>query len=142
MTFDDSLDITALKNALEAYRKMITFMNKMESKPVEEIDEYEEHVIQAALSQHFKFSYELCWKFMKRFIEREGVNVGLSKRNIFRESLAMELIKDFDEWVKYTEARNETSHTYDEAVADEVAEVAKVFFPEFERFVKTLESKL
>lgn len=142
MTFNDTLDITGLKRALVAYTKMMKFINKLESKSEEETDDYEKHVAQAALIQHFEFSYELAWKFMQRFLEREGIEVGRSKRVIFREALQMHLIKDFEEWIKYTDARNETSRTYDEAVAEEVGIVARKFFPEFERFIETLESKL
>lgn len=138
--FNKDLDLTGLKRALNAFDKMMTYMEKVSAK--EEQDEYENHVVRAALIQHFEFSYELCWKFMLRYLVREGIEVSRSKRVIFREALLLGLIKDFEQWIIYTDARNETSHSYDEEVAEEVSEVAKVFYQDFSAFVEKLEAIL
>ena len=142
MTFNDTLDISALKNAYIAYGKMIERARLTELKEKELLEFYEFEGVQAGLIQHFEFSYELSWKFMERFFVREGLPSGFTRKGLFREAIRVGLIEDFHGWVKYNEARNKTSHTYDEVTAEEVYEAAKVFFLEFERFIAALESKL
>ena len=138
------LDITPLKKAAEAYSNALAYVGKVESKKPEEIVFYEFEAARAALIQHFEFSYELCWKFMKRFIEMDMGNDAdiISRKDLFRISAGMRLIADFDIWIKYTRDRNRTSHVYDEDVANEVFETAKRFFHEFRNFVETMEKRI
>jgi len=140
MKFNEELDITGLKRALVAYKKMIKYANNVKNKV--ELDDYENHVVRAALIQHFEFSYELAVRFMLRFLTREGIEVSRSKRVIFREALLIGLIDDFEKWITFTDARNETSHSYDENIAEEVSSIAYSFYEEFERFTQTLENLL
>ena len=51
------------------------------------------------------------------------------------------LIRDVEAWMIYHDARNETSHTYDDAKAQEVFEVAKKFLPDAKEFLDNLEKK-
>lgn len=94
MKFNEELDITGFKKAIIAYEKMIVYKNKKSEMEVS--DDYERHVIRAAFIQHFEFSYELCWKFILRFLTREGIEISRSKRVIFREALSIGLIDDFN----------------------------------------------
>ena len=142
MTFDDTLDITALTSARQAYTNMMRRAEETERKDENELEFYEFESVQAGLIQHFEFSYELSWKFMERFFVREGLSTKMTRKALFREALKFQLILDFDEWVKYNDARNRTSHTYDEVTAEEVYLIAKEFFHEFKRFITALESLL
>lgn len=86
--------------------------------------------IRAGVIQHFEFTYELCWKFMKRWLKavagRTDVD-GISRRQLFRIAAEERLIDDVAGWFDVHTARNRTAHTYDEAVAAEVYEVAAAF---------------
>ena len=42
-------------------------------------------------------------------------------------------------WMIYHDARNETSHTYNDKKAEEVFEIAKQFFPDAKSFLANLE---
>jgi len=138
----ERLDTTALQSALESYTSMINYALVVENKlPMERIH-YELESAKASLIQHFEFSYDLCWKFMKRYLESEGMTFGYSRKDLFRTSLEIALIKDFDLWVDYHEARNRTSHTYDKFTAEEVYVISKSFFHEFNAFVHELEERL
>lgn len=142
MTFNDTLDISALKSAHIAYANMMERAKKIENKNEDELEFYEFESAQAGLIQHFEFSFELSWKFIERFLIREGFPSGFTRKGLFREAIRLRLILDFDEWVKYNSDRNRTSHTYDAVTAEQVYKTAKKFFPEFERFINALESKL
>jgi len=140
---ENTLDITPLIQAVKAYRNVVTYVSGIESKHDEELEFYQLEAAKSALIQHFEFSYELCWKFMKRYLAREGEDVEFfTRKDVFRASISKHLITDFDLWVKFHNARNSTAHTYSEAKAEEVFEVAKLFFREFTEFVKALEARI
>ncbi|WP_428485541.1 HI0074 family nucleotidyltransferase substrate-binding subunit [Rhodopila sp.] len=106
--------VTALR-AVQAKSEDIPFMAAQ--------DEITREVIRSGVIQHFEFTYELCWKFMRRRLEadigRSSVD-GLNRRDLFRIAAENRLIEDVENWFGYHQARNETSHTYDLAVAARV----------------------
>lgn len=87
-------------------------------------------VIKAGVIQHFEFTYELCWKFAKRWLETNispGVADGVSRRELYRMARENLLIADVDAWMRHHDARNLTSHTYHVDVADRVYAAAHDF---------------
>jgi len=69
----------------------------------------EKEVIQAGVIQNFELTYELCWKFMKRWLELNlmiGLMDGTIGKELFRNALENKLISDFFSWVRYHELRN------------------------------------
>jgi nucleotidyltransferase substrate binding protein (TIGR01987 family) len=141
---ENKLDISALKKAAQAFENALVFAGKVEAKPSNEREFYEFETASAAVIQHFEFSYELCWKTMKRFIEMDiGSEADiLTRKDIFRISAEKRLINDFDRWVEFQRARNRTSHVYDEEVANEVYQIAKTFADYLQKFVKTIEQRI
>ncbi|MCV6588629.1 MAG: nucleotidyltransferase substrate binding protein [Marinobacterium sp.] len=86
--------------------------------------------IRDAVIQRFEYTYELCWKMMRRrLIEDHGQSevALLSRRELFRMAADYQLITDSISWMLYHKARNETSHLYDESKAEEVYLVAVDF---------------
>ena len=53
----------------------------------------------------------------------------------------IKLIDDIDKWMEYHETRNETSHTYDEDIAEDVFETAREFIVDAETLLKALEDR-
>jgi nucleotidyltransferase substrate binding protein (TIGR01987 family) len=100
--------------------------------------------VRAGLILNFEFTYELCWKFMKRWLEANlgSANVeGVTRRELFRLAAESKLIFDVDKWMEYHDARNETSHTYDEETAEDVSETAGRFLRDAQSFLKAMESR-
>lgn len=135
------LDLSNLEKALKSYENAILFSNeRLEAK----ISETEENVIKAGVIQNFEFTYELCWKFMKRWLELNltpGSMDGVSRKELFRNALENKLIDSFNDWVKYHELRNTTSHTYNEDIADEIYNVSEAFLKDAKQFYKIIEAK-
>lgn len=90
--------------------------------------------------QRFEFTFELCWKTMKYFLEREGVAAGTPKATL-QKAFAARWIDDEALWVKMLEDRNRTSHTYHEALAHEIFERIPSYLPEFERALRFLQER-
>ncbi|MDD3594877.1 nucleotidyltransferase substrate binding protein [Sulfuricurvum sp.] len=93
--------------------------------------------IRAGVIQNFEVCYEQSWKMMKRWLE-ENVGSsyvdGVTRRELFRVAFENKLIDDVDRWMDFHKSRNETSHTYDQATAEEVFSDAE-FFVEDARFL-------
>ena len=141
---ENRLDISALKKAAKAFDNAIAFAGKVEAKSPDKWEFYELEVATAAVIQHFVFSYELCWKTMKRFIEMDiGPEADiLTRKDLFRLSAEKQLIDDFHQWIEFHGARNRTSHVYEAEVADEVYRIAKTFAGFLQKFVATMERRI
>lgn len=135
------LDLSSLKRAIISLNSAIQVATDDE---MAERSEKEQDVIKAGVIQNFEFTYELCWKFMRRWLE---VNIGttyvegITRRELFRLSVENLLISDIDDWMEYHEARNETSHTYDSDKADEIFKVAQNFYKDAKHLYEVLEKK-
>jgi len=93
--------------------------------------EPDDEEVRDAVIQRFEYTYELCWRMLKRQIERESatpVEVDrLGFRDLMRVGAERGYIADPERWFRYREARNVTSHTYDEAKAKVVYRTATTF---------------
>ena len=98
-------------------------------------------VVRDATIQRFEYTYEIAWKMMKRHLEwAEGGDADrLARRELFREAARIGLVESAEEWFEYHQARNRTSHVYDEVVAEEVYESALRFAPAAPRLLEALE---
>lgn len=135
------LDLSSLQKAVNSLERAIKVANSVIK---DGVNTDEEEVVRAGVIQNFEFTYELCWKFMKRWLEINigGANLdGATRRELFREAYKSGLIDDVDNWMEYHEARNETSHTYDNDKAEDVFEVAKNFLKDAKQLLLILEEK-
>src|SRR5690606_6065556 len=73
-----------------------------------------------SLIQRFEFCYELAWKCLKLWLDDKGVEAR-NPKDVLRESASQGLLHDMAGWTAVHENRNLTSHTYDEAQAEQVA---------------------
>ena len=92
-------------------------------------------IIRDSTIQRFEYVFEFTVRFIKRYIEQNYSNLGdydpSSFRDIIRTALQIKIItKSFDDWIKFRDARNKTSHGYSEKAAEEVYKVAQDFLPE------------
>lgn len=91
------LDLSNLRKAIASLDRALGFANhRMNEKNLQQ-DEIE--VLKAAIIQNFEFTYELCWEFMKRWLETNltpGLIEGVSRRQLFRYAAENRLILDID----------------------------------------------
>lgn len=135
------LELISLKKALASLEEIIKVISDPNYSQLRL--EYK-NAIRAGVVQNFEFTYELCWKFMKRYLENQlGASMvdGISRNELFRLSAEFHLIDDFDLWKKYHTYRNLTSHTYDEDVAEELVQIARDFVIHANKFLLALEAR-
>lgn len=101
-------------------------------------------VVQAGVIKRFEFTYELSWKFIKRWLE---INVspntadGVTRRELFRHGFEHQLIQSVDRWMDYHVARNNTSHTYRKDTAVAVYAVIPAFLADANLLLAALEAR-
>jgi nucleotidyltransferase substrate binding protein (TIGR01987 family) len=76
--------------------------------------------------QRFEYCFELLWKTSKRALKSFGVE-SASPRSVIRDLARQGFITDAEEWMMLLEARNYTSHTYNEITAQWVFSKCSVF---------------
>jgi len=100
--------------------------------------------LQAGLIQNLEFTYELCWKAIKRWLENnvnpEAVD-GVTRRELFRLAAENRLIEDVEEWMTYHAARNQSSHQYDSALAEETINLMADFVRAAQRLLNNLKDR-
>jgi nucleotidyltransferase substrate binding protein (TIGR01987 family) len=79
----------------------------------------ETSIVRDAVILRFEFSFELVWKTLKLYLERQGHECG-GPRPTLKKAFAEGLIptaEEADGWLQMLEDRNLVSHAYDEALA-------------------------
>jgi nucleotidyltransferase substrate binding protein (TIGR01987 family) len=100
--------------------------------------------IRDSVIQRFEFSYELAWKALRKqlIVELGDLEIdGISRRDLFRKALGQKLISSFETWTGFHEARNSTSHNYNEANAEIVYKIALQFAAEARSLEQTLAAR-
>jgi nucleotidyltransferase substrate binding protein (TIGR01987 family) len=135
------LDLSSLRKAIESLEKTLKVAN---SSLTAGLDNDTKDAIRAGAIQNFEFTYELCWKFMRRWLEGNLGSAyveGVTRRELFRLGAENRLLTDVDQWMEYHDARNETAHTYDEDTAEDVFETTRIFLGDAKKLLQALEAR-
>lgn len=63
--------------------------------------------------QRFAFSFELAWKTLKDYMEKDGfVFATITPRQVIKEAFGAKILKDGQVWIDMLDHRNLLSHTY------------------------------
>jgi len=95
----------------------------------------------AGLIQFFEMSFELAWKVLKDYLEREGFVVN-SPRSAIKQAFQSGLLEDGHVWMEALTDRNLTVHTYEEEIALAVErKIRDVYFPALLNLKNQFESR-
>lgn len=75
--------------------------------------------------QRFEYCIELSWKTSTKLL---GSRTAAAKPAI-REMARNDLVSNAEQWLQFIEARNNTSHSYDEGIAKAVFVTIEQFIP-------------
>ena len=127
---DDNTDKALLSNI---QKDGITLMSKMDEKfskfvlatdrlcaAIEDYDKLGLDVIRDGVIQRFEFCTELAWKTLREYLIEQGYTDINSPKNVLKTAFADGILNDEQGWLDILDARNITSHVYDEATAQKI----------------------
>lgn len=87
------------------------------------------------LIQRFEFTFELAWKSAREYLQDQGIVVPVATpRAVFKQAYTVGLLDAQEPWLHILDARNLTSHVYDEEAAIDVANlICTEFLPVFQQ---------
>jgi nucleotidyltransferase substrate binding protein (TIGR01987 family) len=138
----NTLDFSSLKNAVDALERVLKVYKKNSDIDNKDFDIDVSEGLRSGVIQNFEVAYELSWKSMKRWLETNvspTIVDGLTRHEFYRRAAENKLIEDIQAWWDFHDARNSTSHVYDGAMADDVAEIAAKFLPEARELLARLQ---
>ena len=106
--------------------------------------QYDPEVLDIALDaviQRFEFTFERAWKSIWLAAKAVGYDCK-SPRGCLKLAYKLEWIEDEEKWLRLLEARNLTSHTYDQETAVEVYETVKDTFEVFKSLLEELRKEI
>jgi nucleotidyltransferase substrate binding protein (TIGR01987 family) len=132
-----ALDISSLGSAIMQLR---TGLATLSSDPADLL--YRDGVI-----QRFEFTYGLCHKMLLRSLEQASPAqeeiAEMSFAALVRTGSEFGLLRSgWENWQRFREARNITSHTYDQAKAAQVLSVVPDFLGEAEFLYEQLQQRI
>ncbi len=89
--------------------------------------------------QRFEYCFELAWKTMKRILKYRGIIMN-SPREVFRSAGQEGLIESVEQWLIFLEHRNNTVHTYNAELADEIFAALPAFGQHLHQFIVHIRS--
>ena len=90
--------------------------------------------------QAFEFTHELAWNVMKDYFDFQGAaELITGSRDATREAFQKGIISDGEIWMEMIRSRNQTSHTYNKAIANEIiSKVRDLYGHAIEKFILTM----
>ena len=98
---------------------------------------------QQGLIKAFEYSFELAWNTLRDLLRSQGNAMLLGSRDTLREAYRLGLIEQGETWMLMIQDRNLTSHTYNRATADAIADhITDRYLPCFRQLHSRLEQRL
>lgn len=134
-----SLQLDSLAKSIDILERSVKTASR-----IDDSDKDLQEAVRAGVIQHFEVAYELSWNMMQRWLkENIGTDYvkGLNRKNFYRLAAENLLIADPERWMDYHNARNSTSHTYNEEAAENVFKEATEFVHDAKHFLRMLEAR-
>ena len=139
---DRPLDLGSLRSAVQALGNAVDVVASPEFSVA---DPRWRDTLVAGVVQHFEFTFELCWKTLKRQLEREVPSPsdldGASYRELFRLGQERGLIAAVQPWFEFRELRNITAHTYARDKALKVAAGAPLLLAQARALLSAVQAR-
>ena len=130
--------IQRLENFQRALSTLQRAIGLAQSRPLSELEEQ-------GLIQAFEFTHELSWLLIRDFLVDQGVAGISGSRDAVREAVVRQLLPQGEEsvWIAMIRSRNLTSHTYNPAVAREIAElIVERYGPVFQQLADLMQRRV
>ncbi len=98
-------------------------------------------VVRDAAIQRFEFTFELAWKAIQEVVRDTHGLPAASPRLALQAAWSVGLVPDETVWLAMLKDRNLSSHTYDEALARELAARLPAHLAAFEALARSLATR-
>ena len=124
--------VLRLSNYEKAFASLNAAVNLSKNRPLSDLEKQ-------GLIQAFEFTHELAWNVMKDYFIYQGTQDITGSRDATREAFSKNLIQDGEGWMAMIQSRNKTSHTYNQAVANEIVDaITQTYYMLFEELLHKL----
>lgn len=134
------LDLDNLRNAVASLERSLHVAETMHNMTLELRE-----TVRAGVIQNFEVAYEASWKFIQRWLRENSsptdADSPRTRKDLFRLAARTGLLADPIPWFGFGEARNLTSHTYNEAHAEGSLNAARQFLPYAQDLLRRLEER-
>lgn len=103
------------------------------------LKEKKNDIVRDSAIKRFEIVFDLGWKTLKAFLEKEHNISCVSPKNCFREAFRVGLISYDDYWLKLVDDRNYTAHTYNEILAEKIYKDLPDAYSRFQKLIEALE---
>ena len=94
------------------------------------------------LIQAFEFVFELAWNVMKDYFLYQGNPAITGSRDAIRTAFKNGLIADGEGWMEMIKSRNQSAHTYNESVANEITQkILQSYHKLFAQFATDMQTR-
>lgn len=94
------------------------------------------------LIQAFECVFELAWNVMKDYFLYQGNPDIAGSRDAIRAAFRLGLVNEGEGWMEMIKSRNQSSHTYNEAIANDIcAKVVGQYYALFDEFERQMQCR-
>ncbi len=129
-----------LRKIIQQLEKAYNKLNEAIRKEDELLFKNEHSILRDSIIQRFEFTFELYWKALKEYFYKNGI-ICYSPRECIKEALKAGITNDEDKWLEILKAKNLTSHTYNEEMAEEIYQLIKKSYKIFESAINVIKEK-
>ncbi len=91
--------------------------------------------------QSFEFTFELCWKTLKDYLESQGVEAAFP-REVIKQAYHYNILTNGEIWLLMLMKRNLLAHTYDEKIAIEAHKlISEDFFDHVKELIEWFDER-
>ena len=120
----------------KARQRLVSAVQLAATRPLSDLEKQ-------GLIQAFEFVFELAWQVMKDYFLYQGNPEITGSRDAIRSAFKNSLITDGEGWMEMIKSRNQSSHTYNEAVANSICDkILNSYHLLFEKFAADMQSKV
>ena len=125
----------------EKYEKLVQAVHRLDEAIVD-YDQMGLDSIRDGVIQRFEFCVELAWKTLREYLLDQGYTEINSPKSVMKQAFADGILDHEEGWLHLLDARNETSHIYDEATATTVfGDIRTVYDPLLKNLIQKLGTK-
>ncbi len=123
-----------LANYTKALHQLASGVALLKTRPLTDLEKQ-------GLIQAFEFTHELAWNVMKDYFFFQGHSNITGSRDATREAFHQGVIEQGEVWMEMIKSRNQSSHTYNQVVADAIVnQIVERYTPSFQAFLKRMDA--